>query len=307
MYVFRRKMSLIGIIFVLSVFAASCSFLTARPAFAFGDEFSEDDVYFEDKVVYESANEADMFLLSYPEAELYNPPFYEMVAGILKSIKDNGFVLADRYADKDNSWTRLYSGGTNQIPGDSGFTLSISTKGNDSGLTPTLGIGRYFYLTKENLGNKAFGDMLSLVESMEPNEENRVSPDPSRLSSIGFGVRCRYPDGTERDITDLIVIEIELNEKDDGKLKLVYGCMIVDREITNDQEGKALDGTGNTYLSDGEANSKIEATWWITNTNKEGTATGGGGCNSGFAGLAFVCLPIFTALFQRKCGKYAKP
>jgi hypothetical protein len=281
----------------------SCAFLTAKPAFAIGDEFSEDDVYFEDAVIYESANEAGMFLLSWPDAELYNPPWYEFVAGVLQSIEDNGFVLADRYADKENSWTKLFSGGMNQIPGDSGFTLSISTKGNNSGLTPTLGIGRYFYLTKENLGDRTFGDMLNLVESMEPSEENRVIPDPSLLSSIGFGIRCRYPDGTERDITDLITIEIELNEKDEGKLKLVYGCMLVDREITNNEEGKPLDGTGNTYLSDGITNSKIEATWWITNTNIGSEKSGNGGCDSGFAGLAFVGLSVFAALFRRKRGK----
>jgi hypothetical protein len=289
----------------MSVFAISCAFLTVKPAFAIGDEFSEDDVYVEDTVINESANEAGMFLLSYPEAELYNPPWDEFVEGVLKSIEDNGLVLADRYPDKENSWTKLFSGGTNQIPGDSGFTLSISTKGNNSGLTPTLGIGRYFDLTKENLGDKAFGDMLDLVESMEPNEENRVIPDPSQLSSIGFGIRCRYPDGTERDITDIIAIEIELNEKDAGKLKLVYGCMLVDREITNDEEGAPLDGTGNTYLSDGRTNSKIEATWWITNTNKKSGSGGSGGCNSGFAtlsvaGIGGILALVGTALIKKK-------
>jgi hypothetical protein len=290
------------IIFVLSVFAASCAFFTAKSAFAYGDEFSEDDVYFEDAVINESANEADMFLLSWPEAEEYTPGSnaYYLVAGVLKNIKDNGFVLADRFSDKGNSWTKVFSGGTNQIPGDSGFTLSISTKGNDTGLTPTLGIGRYFYLTKENLGDRTFSEMLNLVESMEPNEENRVIPDPSQLSSIGFGIRCRYPDGTERDITDLITIAIELNEKDAGKLKLVYGCMLVDRKITNEQEGKPLDGTGNTYLSDGKADSKIEATWWITNANIDSEKSGNGGCNSGFAGLSFAALSALMLVRARR-------
>jgi hypothetical protein len=292
-------MGLMRIIFVLSVFTMSCAFLAVKPAFAIGDEFSEDDVYVEDVVINESANEAGMFLLSYPEAELYNPPWYEFVAEVLKKINDNGFVLADRYPDKENSWTKLFSGGTDQIPGDSGFTLSISAKDNKSGLTPTLGIGRYFDLTKENLGDRTFGDMLNLVESMEPNEENRVIPDPSQLSSIGFGIRCRYPDGTERDITDLITIEIELDEKDAGKLKLVYGCMLVDRQITNDEEGKPLDGTGNTYLSDGSANSKIEATWWITNTNTN-KESGSGGCNSGFATLSFAGLSVLLMLVRAR-------
>jgi hypothetical protein len=280
----------------------SCAFLTAKPAFAIGDEFSEDDVYFEDVVINEPANEAGMFLLSWPDAELYNPPWYEFVAGVLQSIKDNGFILADRYPDKENSQTKLFSGGTNQIPGDSGFSLSISTSYNGE-FTPVLGIGRYFYLTKENLGDGAFGDMLNLVESMEPNEENRVIPNSSQLSSIGFGIRCRYPDGTERDITDLISIEIELNEKDAGKLKLVYGCMIADREITNDQEGKPLDGSGNTYLSDGKADSKIEATWWITNANIE-SDSGNSGCNSGFAALTFAGLSVLMLAHARRRSIY---
>jgi hypothetical protein len=299
-------MGLMRIIFVLSVFAVSCAFFAAKPAFAYGDEFSEDDVYVEDVVINDSANEAGMFLLSYPDAELYNPPWYEFVAGVLQSIKDNGFVLADRYPDKGNSWTKVFSGGTNQIPGDSGFSLSVSTKGNNSGLMLTLGIGRYFYLTKENLGNSTFNDLLDLAESMEPNEENRVIPDPSQLSSIGFGIRCRYPDGTERDITDLITIEIELNEKDAGKLKLVYGCMLVDREITNEQEGKPLDGTGNTYLSDGKADSKIEATWWITNANIDSEKSGNGGCNSGFAGLSFAGLSVLMLVCALRRSKFLK-
>jgi hypothetical protein len=306
MYLFRSKMSSVSIIFALLLLAVSCIFFTVNPAL--GKDFSnlEEDIFVQQKVINEQANEAGMFLLSWPDSNEYDDSdgSKEYIKNVLDTINKNGLVLADKYPDKDNSWTRLFSGGANQIPGDSGFTLSISVKDNDSELTPTLGIGRFFYLTKENLGNKAFGDMLDLVESMEPNEENRVIPDPSRLSSIGFGVRCRYPDGTERDITDLIAIEIELNEKAEGKLKLVYGCMIVDREITNDQEGKPLEGenTGNTYLSDGETNSKIEATWWITNTNIEKSGNGGG-CNSGFTPLAFVGLSASLFIRPRRRSK----
>jgi hypothetical protein len=294
-------MSLMHLIFTLLFLTMSCAYFTVEPAFAIGDEFSEDDFYFEDVLIYESANEAGMFLLSYHDAEsyTYDSEGYEFVASVLQKMEENGFIRAHKYPDKENSWSRLVFGGTNQIPGDSGFSLSISTKDNNSGLTPTLGIGRYFYLTRENFGDKAFGDMLKLAESMEPNEENRVIPDPSLLSSIGFGIRCRYSDGTERDITDIVTIEIELNEKDEGKLKLVYGCMLVDREITNNEEGKPLDGTGNTYLSDGKTDSKIEATWWITNTNIDSEKSGGG-CNSDFATLSFVCLPVLVTLLSRK-------
>lgn len=101
-----------------------------------------------------------------------------------------------------------------------------------------LYLGRHFYLAGENLGDRTFGTLLDLVESMEPNGENRVqSPEPSQLLSAGLGIRCRYPYGSERGITDIITIEIELSEKDDGKLKLVYDCMLVDREVTGSRGG----------------------------------------------------------------------
>jgi hypothetical protein len=133
---------------------------------------------------------------------------------------------------------------------------------------------------------------------MTPNEENRVTPTPSQFSSIGLGIRCRYPDDTERDITDIITMELELNEKDEGKIKLVYGCYLVDREVTGN-EGVKLDQTNN-YVSDGKADSVLETTWWIAKSGSGSGSNGGSGCNSGFAALAFVCLPVFAALFRRK-------
>ncbi|MDR1377156.1 MAG: hypothetical protein LBJ22_06565, partial [Synergistaceae bacterium] len=167
---------------------------------------------------------------------------------------------------------------------------------------PVLGIGRYFDLTKENLGDRIFGDILKLVESLEPNEENRVMPTSAQLSSVGVGVRCRYPDGTEQDITDIITIEIELNDKAQGKLKFVYGCMLVDRKITN-QEGEMIDNMQH-YVSDGKDDSKLEATWWITNANigSESDRNSSGGCDLGFVGLALACLPIFVVLSRKKRG-----
>jgi hypothetical protein len=281
---------------VLSVFAVSCAFPTVKPAFAFGDEFSEDDVYCEDVVIYESANEADMFLLSYPDPDLYNEPWKGMMEDVLALFEANGLTRADKYADKENSLTEVFSGGTGQIPGESGFHMHIATKGDTGGFSPAIGIGRHFYLTRENLGDRTFGDLLDLVESMEPNEENRVAPTPSQLSSIGLGVRCRYPDGTERDITDIITIELELNEKDEGKIKLVYGCYLVDREVT-DNEGAKLDGSQN-YVSDGKSDSVLETIWWIAKSGGEGN--GSGGCNSGFAALAFVGLSASALVRTRR-------
>jgi hypothetical protein len=299
MCVSYRKIISLRLVSAVLILAVYCAF-TAVSAFAYGDEFSEDDVYVESVVINDFANEAGMFLLSYPDPDLYNPPYKEMLEGVLEIFAANGLTRADKFADKENSWTKLFSGGTNQIPGDSGFSMSISTKGNESGLFPALGIGRYFYLTKENLGDRTFGDLLDLVESMEPNEENRVMPSFSQLSPTGFGIRCRYPDGTERDITDIVTIEIELNEKDEGKLKLVYGCYLVDRGVTN-KEGEMIDGA-QRYVSDGKADSKIEATWWITSAGVH--KSGGSGCNSGFAVIAFAA--VFAALFRGKRG-YSKP
>jgi hypothetical protein len=298
MYVFRGKMSLMHMVFTLFLLAVSCAFFTIKPAFGFGDEFSEDDIYVEWVVIKSTANEAHMFLLSYPDPNLYNPPYKEMMEGVLKLFDDNGLTRADKYADKENSWTKLFFGGTNQIPGESGFSMSIATKGDTGGLSPALGLGRYFYLTRENLGNKTFSDLVELAESMTPNAENRVMPNPSDLSSIGLGIRCRYPDGKERDITDIITIELELNEKNDGKIKLVYGCYLVDREVTNN-EGAMLDDTQN-YVSDGKADSKLEATWWITTANTNSDGSGSGGCNSGLAALAFICLPVSMLVRARR-------
>jgi hypothetical protein len=76
--------------------------------------------------------------------------------------------------------------------------------------------------------------------------------------------------------------------------------MLVDREITNEQEGKPLDGTGNTYLSDGRADSKIEATWWITNANIGSEKSGNSGCNSGFAALSFTGMSVSMLVRARR-------
>jgi hypothetical protein len=216
---------------------------------------------------------------------------------------ENRLTWANEIAKPDGSRTDIFSGGSNQLSSDSGFTFTVNTTGAQDGFNAMIGINAMFYFTKENLGEEGFNRMASGLEGLDVFEyspdQKWVMPDASCLSDLGIGVHFRYPDGSARDITSLMSFGLNIAEIDDGKILLSYGAVIVDRALT-ENEGQALllSEEEEVLLSDGVLDDVITGTWWISKAN----ADGGGGCSTGTA-LPAISVIAIIALAVLKQGK----
>lgn len=251
-------------LFVFVLLAASCSDGSGNNELPKRDELSEEDGFVNSTVINESADEVKMFFISFPDSSLYNSPYKEMLEGAEQVTEDHGLIWADRIPNKDDSWTKPFSGGTSQVNG-SGFSMKIATRGGSGGKNAVIGIGHYFYMTAENLGSEVFGNLSNLVDNLPVNAEQRVIPTAEQFSSVGLGIWCSNPNNIERNITNQVTIEISLAERSEGKLMLVYGCVLADRELTAN-EGELvpfIPGAPQALLSDGKKDGNIEASWWI--------------------------------------------
>jgi hypothetical protein len=252
-------------LFVLILLVAGCSDGSSNNELPKRDELSEEDAFVNSIVINDSADEVGMFFISYPDSSLYNSPYKEMLEGAAQITEDYGLIWADKIPNKDDSWTKPFSeGGNGQVSG-SGFSMKIATKGGPEGKNAAIGIGHYFYMTAENLGSEIFGNLSNLVNTLTVNAEQRVTPTATQFSSVGLHIYCNNPNNAERDITDQVTIEISLAEKSEGKLMLVYGCVLVDRELTAEEgeEVPFIPGAPQVLLSDGKKDGNIEASWWI--------------------------------------------
>jgi hypothetical protein len=232
------------------------------------DELTEEDSYVNSIVIDDSENKAGMFFLSYPDSSLFASPYKELLEGTEQITAGHGLIWADRIPNKSDSWTKPFSQGTDQVDG-SGFSMKIATESNTGRKDAAIGIGDYFYMTEANLGEQIFNALSSLVDSLEVNEEQRVIPDGAQFSSVGLSIWSRSSNGNDRNITSEVTIEISLAERSEGKLMLVYGCILADRVITQN-EGELVDfipGAPQALLSDGVKDGNIETSWWVKKDN----------------------------------------
>lgn len=197
--------------------------------------------------------------------------------------------------------THFISGNEGQLPGNSGFSMTLPVTGIPEGYSAALGFSSRYTFTQDNLGSETYQALASAVADM-PKTMGWVMPsDGSPLTRQGIRVMARYPGGEERDVTD--EMNYGLYASEDGII-LSYGAIAVDRPLTAN-EGEALSIVVETLslVSDGRANDTVTATWYITKASSSGGDGGsndnGGssGCDAGFASLA---LAVCAGLAVRK-------
>ena len=234
-----------------------------------------------------------------PNADVIDETDNEKVnkAGISFEAMREGFILsADEAAESQKlQWVigDMSLGGesdfitnrTNQIPGDSGFsfTVSVDMSSIKEGYTPMLGFSRLFAFTADNMGED-FTAFKSKVESLQKESESGIITDYSVLTDYGLHVMAVYPGSdTETDITDKI--QFGMFASGDA-VYFNHGAIIVDREITG-SEGSKLNMVfeQSPLISDGKSDGKINASWFIaksasSNSGANNFLGSAGGCDS---------------------------
>lgn len=211
-------------------------------------------------------------------------------AGISFEAMREGFILsADEEAESQKlQWvigdmslggeSEFITNRNNQLPGNSGFsfTVSVDMSKIDSGCTPMLGFSRLFAFTADNMGED-FTAFKSKVESLQNESESGIITDYKVLTDYGLKVMAVYygsenastvmasASQTETDITDKIQFGMFASG---DSVYFNHGAIIVDREITDNEGGKFnMVFEQSPLISDGSADGKITASWFITKSD----------------------------------------
>ncbi|MDR2179185.1 MAG: hypothetical protein LBP21_02655 [Synergistaceae bacterium] len=254
------------LLFTLAVFFTVC------PSAAFSEEV---DFTVTSQLMSPSKNAAGLIFLATPATEAFTEQ--------QKVAADHALIWAYEIPKIDGSESRFFTEGTHQLSNESGFSFAIQTTGESAGKSAIVGLNALFYFTPENLGQEKYDAMLAKLEAAE-NYEGWCVASPI-LADLRLSVNCRYPDGSQRDITSVITAFISIGEKDSEKLLLSYGAVIADRAVT-DKEGEELFLSDETevLLSDGKHDDVITGTWWIADKSSSGEKSGGG-CNGVTSGM----------------------
>jgi hypothetical protein len=199
----------------------------------------------------------------------------------------------------------FYTEGKNQLEGNSGVTFTIPVK--NSGADALTGFFSIYAFTPRNIGEDAYKTLMDELNSL-PAENGMVVASPGKLfPKLGLSIFQVYADGTERDVTDVIVDAgfMTTETSEGGSETAVYwGQLVADRDAA---AGYSIPvvlssiGEDGDIVFDGKRDGKIEGTFYIARTG--GSSSGsGGGCDAGFFGaFALIGLAV-RGLVSRRAG-----
>jgi hypothetical protein len=182
----------------------------------------------------------------------------------------------------------FYTEGKNQLEGGSGVTFTIPVK--DSGADALTGFFSVYNFTPRNIGEDVYKILIDELSSL-PAENGMTVASPGELfPKLGLSVFQVYADGTERDVTDVIVDAgfMTMETGEGGSETAVYwGQLVADRDAS--AAGYSIPvvlssiGEDGDIVFDGKKDGKIEGTFYIARTGSSGGS--GGGCDAGFFGM----------------------
>ena len=192
-------------------------------------------------------------------------------ATIDATMEELKLVNATDYANRGASSSGIYTAGVSQVAGNSGFTFDIAVDAASipTGYSAVVGFSAMCSLTPVNLGGSEGIQALAAALEGQPRMGDWVAPGEGVLKGAGLHVYAVDPDGTQRDITDLMSCGVNVSNAAQDRLTIVYGAMLADRALT-DNEGAPYtlsyeDGEvgQERLLSDGNPDGHIRCAWYV--------------------------------------------
>ena len=209
------------------------------------------------------------------------------VASVDAEMTSNDFVNATDYTDPAGNFTASYSEGRHQVEG-SGFSFDVALNNIPSGDTAVIGFGKQFYLTPDNVGEELYPMLYSAITSRPAGESGFIEfPNCSALRTAGLKVMVLLPDGSARDVSDLVGAGAMVS--DDTHIMLFYGVMAADCDSGDITEGEYLLSTeGETLIADGSRDGHIRVAMYIEALDTEADVMT---ASSNVAGIQFDTMP----------------
>ncbi|MDR1514360.1 MAG: DUF4198 domain-containing protein [Synergistaceae bacterium] len=199
------------------------------------------------------------------------------------------------------------TGGKNQLDGNSGVAFTIETEAG-----PEIGAFTGFFgiyaFTPENIGNDTYASLADKLARTPPEPEGMIVPDMGELfSGLGLHVYQIYYDGSQRDVTDLVVdAGFDISKQDEGEIAMWWGALIADRDASEASYSIPVVlssiGEDGHILFDGRKDDRIDGKFYIARGGQ--SSSGGGGCDAGtlgvFAMASLCCALALCAPKKRK-------
>lgn len=244
-----------------------------------------------------------------PAANVAGIQFSEFPAGSVPEADDflanNNLRWASSTATGTGS-SSLYTGGKNQLPGESGFRFTVPTT-TTSGADVFTGFMSVYELSAASIGQATF-DALAEVLKKEPviseGGMNFTVPDIKTLfPSLGLHFFQIYDNGTERDVTSVMMAGMEVSGIDQGVVNMFWGALLVDRDVVNGVISQPIDissvGEYGAMLYDGKHDGNLSGTFYFA---KKSSVTddddGSSGCDAGF-GIGALVLGLAALVARR--------
>jgi hypothetical protein len=220
-------------------------------------------------------------------------------------LAENGLRWSGYLATGKGS-SAFYTEGKNQIEGKSGVTFIISTK--TSVADAFTGFASVYVFTPQGVGENVYKklvDELNSLPAMDYGEYGKmVVVSPGNLfPKLGLSILQVYSDGTERDVTDVMIdLGLEISKMNEGETTAYWGVLVADRAASDVSYNIPITlssiGEDGHILFDGKRDNTINGTFYIARTAKESGSSGG--CDVGLGALALAVLA--AALLRVKRG-----
>jgi hypothetical protein len=213
------------------------------------------------------------------------------------------------YLSTGNGSSSPYTNGRGQLEGNSGVAFTIATT-KASGPGAFTGFSSTYAFTPENLGDGVYKKMTDELSSMPSSDYGEygvmaVTSPRDLFPPLGLSIIQVYEDGTERDVTDVMIdIGFEISKMSEGVITAYWGALVANRDASDSDYYMPIVlstiGEEGHILFDGNRDGSLTGAFYIA--QKETDAGGGSGCNIGPGAFMLAVLCTGTALLRRKRG-----
>jgi hypothetical protein len=200
----------------------------------------------------------------------------------------------------------FYTEGKNQLSGESGVTFTLPMTASD--VDAFTGFSSVYVFTPENLGERVYEtltDELSDLPAAETPYGRMVVVSPRELfPKLGLSIVQVYDDGTERDVTDVMIdIGFVISKMSEGETTAWWGVLVADRNASDDGYNMPVVlssiGEDGHILFDGKRDDSINGTFYIARTGTD-KKSGSGGCDTFSLGKFAMAGVVLSATLRKK-------
>ncbi|MDR1622393.1 MAG: DUF4198 domain-containing protein [Synergistaceae bacterium] len=198
----------------------------------------------------------------------------------------------------------FYTKGKNQLEDNSGVTFTVPV--GNSGADALTGFFSVYTFTPGNIGEDAYKTLTDELSLLPASEGGMVVAGLGELfPKLGLSIFQVYADGTERDVTHVMVDPGFLtSETSEGgsETAMYWGALVADRAHADGYSIPVVlssSGEDGDIVFDGKRDAKIDGTFYIARRSEDSDNNGSGGCNVGLGGFVLVGLGCVSSLRRR--------